>query len=100
MIQFDWDSFYSRSDLAEMLGPHGVDVDHFISRLRPRRVFRALYRGSDILEAWDRATELSEPATPPPTRHPGGRRGKTASNRRKKGLIGGVFSPEELGLEE
>lgn len=73
MFKIEENALYSRADLAEGLAPMGVDVDHFIARLRPRKVFRMVWLGSDILKAFQTATPLSEQEdapelSPPDTR--------------------------------
>jgi len=60
MIEIKTNCLYSRSDLTDMLEPAGVDVDHFISRLRPRKVFKQLYYGADLLKALDAAPALAD----------------------------------------
>jgi hypothetical protein len=96
MILIQRDALYTRQDLAELLEPAGVDVDTFISKIKPRRVLRALYRGSDLLTAWDSAMELSEPMSLPAAKNSGNR--KRRSSPTKGNLIGGVFTPEDIGL--
>ena len=60
MFTIDPNSFYSRADLAGLLGPEGVDVDTFTARLKTRKVFRQLWRGADILEAYTVAPGLAD----------------------------------------
>ncbi|MCG3198353.1 MAG: hypothetical protein GHCLOJNM_02852 [bacterium] len=98
MIEIHPNRFYTRGDLAELLAPAGVDVDHFIATVKPRRVLKALYRGSDLLTGWDRARELGEPVPIPQAKNSGGRRRKTGPNGSEDRLIGGIFSREEIGL--
>ena len=43
-----------------MLGPAGIDVDTFIGRLRPRKVFRMAWFGEDLLAALRAASPLSD----------------------------------------
>jgi len=62
MFVIDPNSFYTRKDLAELLAPAGVDVDSFTARLKARKVFRAFWKGSDLLKAYDAAPELAERA--------------------------------------
>lgn len=73
MIRIERDTFYSRADLQALLEPCGVDADTFIGRLRPRKVFRALYKGSDILAAYDAAVPLAETHELPPPKNSGNR---------------------------
>lgn len=74
MIEINPHALYTRDDLAAMLKPAGVDVDHFIARLKPRKVFKMLFYGADILKALETAPSLAErdelPTSvelPPPT---------------------------------
>ena len=60
MIEIKPNALYSRSDLAAMLEPAGVDVDHFINRLKPRKVFKMLWTGEDILAALRSAPALAD----------------------------------------
>ena len=60
MFEIHKDAFYSRSDLQELLKPMGLDVDLFIGRLKARKVFRAVWKGSDILTAWEQAPALAD----------------------------------------
>jgi len=60
MFEIHKDAFYSRSDLQELLKPMGVDVDLFIGRLKARKVFRQLWRGADILDAYAAAPALAD----------------------------------------
>ncbi len=68
MIKLDPLAYYTRSDLAELLGPTGVDVDTYIGRLRPRKVFRQLFWGEDLIEAQRQAKGLGEADEPVATR--------------------------------
>ena len=104
MIHLDRDGLYSRQDLAGLLAESGVDVDHFIGRIKCRKVFRMLWLGADILEAIKTAPALSERedrADPPPG-IPGRRRGRPRKDQAApgggKGLIGGYFDPVKLGI--
>ena len=60
MFAIDPNSFYSRADLAGLLGAEGVDVDTFTARLRARKVFRQMWKGSDLLAAWETAPGLTD----------------------------------------
>ncbi len=60
MIRIEPNCLYSRADLAAMLEPAGVDVDHFIARLRPRKVFKMVWLGEDLLAALRTAPALAE----------------------------------------
>lgn len=70
MFKIEENGLYSRADLAEALAPMGVDVDHFIGRLRPRKVFKMVWLGADLLAAFRAAPSLAEredaPELPPP----------------------------------
>jgi len=77
MIEIKANCLYSRADLAAMLEPAGVDVDHFIARLRPRKVFKMVWLGADILKAFEAAPALAErPDAPelPPAANRGNRK--------------------------
>ena len=77
MIEIKRDALYSRADLAKMLRDSGIDVDTFIARLKPRKVFKALYYGADLLKALDAAPALKERAaarTSAKPKNKGGRR--------------------------
>jgi len=103
MIHLDRDGLYSRQDLAGLLAESGVDVDHFIGRIKCRKVFRMLWLGADILEAIKTAPALgeSEDRADPLPGIPGRKRGrprKQGAIPTGKGLIGGMFRPEDLGI--
>ncbi len=59
MIEIKPNCLYSRNDLGQMLARSGVDVDFFIARLKPRKIFRMLWLGTDILDALASAAPLS-----------------------------------------
>ena len=86
-IHIDPDAAYSRGLLKEAVcDPLGIDVDTFLSRLKPRKVFRGAWLGSDVLNAWRAAAPLEERAKPP-----------KAKGRRKRAT---GFTPEELGISK
>ena len=58
------DTLYSRADLIEILEPMGINVNTFVSRLKPKKVFRMVYLGSDILDAFRNASVLGEDSDP------------------------------------
>lgn len=84
MICIDPNALYTREDLRQLLEDAGIDVDVFIARLRPRKVFRRLFWGQDLLDGLRAAPALSAhyetPATSQharfqsekPRRHPRG----------------------------
>lgn len=89
-IRIERDVLYTRSDLATILEPAGINVDTFLSRLGPRKVFRMVWLGEDLLEAYREAPALrDEKPMPPP---------KNRGNRKGTGKIGGLFTREEVGL--
>lgn len=90
MVRIDPDTLYSRGDLAEVLAPLGINPDSFVARIKPRKVFRSAFLGSDLLEAIRRADPLGADHPIPPARSRGGRRPE------KKAV--GSFTLEELGL--
>jgi hypothetical protein len=86
-------ALYSKADLVEMLQPFEINVDHFLARVQCVKRFRSAWLGEDLLQAIRTTTPLA------------GKDGKdlpeiTVKGRRnKKGdLIGGVFSPVDLGI--
>ena len=60
MIRIDPSSLYSRRDLIELLAPLGIDADHFVRVLRPKRVFRLAWLGAHLLAAFEAAPALAE----------------------------------------
>jgi hypothetical protein len=88
LIEISPNGLYSRQDLAELLRPFGLDADHFIGRLRPRKVFRSCWLGSDLLAALRDAPALDDRrrAVPEP-RGRGGRRGRAGATPALDGLI-------------
>ena len=60
MLEIKPNALYTRSDLAALLEPAGVNVDHFIGRLKPRKVFKMIWFGEDILAALRNAQALPE----------------------------------------
>ena len=101
MFKIEPDTFYSRADLAGMLDGSGVDVDFFIGRLKSRKVFRVLWRGADILRAYEEATDLQDRASAAKSVEPknrGNRQPRRKSEEASTELIGGIFRGEEIGL--
>ena len=98
MIRIEADVFYTRSDLADLLKPAGVDVDTFVGKLKPPKVFKQLYRGRDLLEAYENAVRPGEDRQVESPRSKT-RRGNTPPLNEKKDLIGGVIDPKKIGLE-
>ena len=83
MIEIKPDTFYTRQDLASLLAPAGVDVDTFTARLKARKVFRAVWSGRDLLDAYVKAPALGERADDgdaalPEARNRGNRRRRRA----------------------
>ena len=60
MIRFEENIFYTRADLAKLFAGSGLDPDTFIARLKPRKVFRAGWLGSDLLEAFRKAPAIDQ----------------------------------------
>jgi hypothetical protein len=51
MIEINPNALYTRADLAAMLEGSGVQVDHFVKRLGPRKVLKTLPLSEDLLQA-------------------------------------------------
>ena len=56
---------YTRNDLANLLSGSGLEVDTFIARLRPRKVFKLLFFGEDLIAALRTAPALSDRSDAP-----------------------------------
>lgn len=84
MFKIERDALYTRQDLAAMLEPAGVDVDHFIGRLRPVKRFKMLYFGFDLLAALETCQPLAEREDAPALPAPANR-----GNRKRRGAAGG-----------
>ena len=105
MFAIDPNSFYSRADLAGLLGAEGVDVDTWTARLRARKVFRQLWKGSDLLAAWETAPGLTDHGSGdgvdmPAARNRGNRRRRPGA---RKGNVPGAklaAQMEELKAQE
>ena len=91
MIEIRPNVLYSRADLAEALAPAGVDVDHFIGRLRPRKVFKMLWLGEDILAALRTAPALAD--------RPEGAALPAPANRGNRGRRGGAARADRPGAK-
>lgn len=95
-FRFDPDTYYTKPDIKAFCDSVGIDVDTFLSRLNPRKVFKGLYKGSDLNAAYDGALPLEDgrkvvqPVDLPETRK---RKSKPA------GKTYGGFSAEVIGLE-
>ena len=76
-LRIDANALYTRASLAALLDGTGVDVDTFTKRIAARKVFRMLWLGSDLLEAYRKAPELSDKPEAPP--QPKGRKPRKAS---------------------
>jgi hypothetical protein len=95
MIVIHRDALYSRSDLASLLEPLGIDPDTFISRLKPRKVFRSAWWGADLIKAIEQAPSLPQM---PPAKNSGNRTRRKAAGRSGGELVAGIFTREEIGL--
>lgn len=88
-------ALYSKPDLEKMLEPFGIDVDHFLARIQCVKRFRSAWLGEDLLQAIRNTAPLSAkdlPEIPGPSKR---RRRKAVDN-----LIGGMFTPSELGIRQ
>ena len=93
--RIDPDTIYTRDDLAEAVSPFGINVATFLSRLRPKKVFKSGWLGSDILEAYRNAPPLGAPCELPHTQ--GSRPQRSSRGKRRQSDETG-FTDEELGL--
>ncbi len=99
MFKIDPAALYSKNDLTAYLEQEGIDIDHFLFRLKCKKKFRGLWFGEDLIEALRRVSPLSDSEektaktvftqTPPRTR-------KTKSETQ---MIGGTINPSNLGLK-
>ena len=92
MFRLDPHALYTRQDLIDGLAPLGIDADAFLARLKPRKVFRMVWLGADLIAAFERAETLAErrDAPLPSARGKGGRR------KGAEATVGG-FTLEEIG---
>ena len=98
-IRIDPDTIYSRTDLAAVAAEFGLRVDTFLDRLKPRKVFKSAWLGSDILEAWRRAPALGDARELPVGQNRGNRTSRKQPAKDGGGrLIAGRFRPEDLGI--
>ena len=89
MIRIERDGLYSRTDLAELLKPFGLDVDTWTARLKPRKVFKSLWLGEDLLDALKAAPALGDPQPLPRARNGG-------NGKRRKGVGKHHITMEEV----
>ncbi len=96
-FRFDPDTYYTKADIKVFCDSVGIDVETFLARLNPRKVFKCLYKGSDLNAAYDSAIPLEDgvrrPTQPIDLPHPREYKSK------KPGKTIGGFSLEALGLE-
>ena len=62
MMRLEPDALYSRRDIETGLKGSGLSVETFLARLKPRKVFRGLWWGRDLLTAYENAEALVEAA--------------------------------------
>lgn len=95
---FEDEWYFSKDDVRDRVEPAGIDVDTFLSRLNPRKVFKVLFKGSDLNEAYMLAASLEDGVRKPiePVDLPETRRRRS----RKPGKTYGGFSAEVIGLEQ
>jgi hypothetical protein len=91
-IRIEPNGIYTRDTLKAILDPVGIDVDFFIRRLKPKKVFRLAWFGVHLIEAWEQAPALYETKPTPNGMNRGNRRGKGSSK-------GSIFSDADLGIE-
>ena len=91
MIEFWPNALYSREDLRTILAAEKMNADSFIAKIRPKKIFRALWLGKHLNDAMAAGPALSEKPTLPPGRNKGGR--KAAGN-------GDLLAIDDLGLHD
>jgi hypothetical protein len=64
MKRIDPDTLYSREDLKELFADFGLNADTVTGRIRPRKIFRGFFLGSDLLEALRNAPALNDREEP------------------------------------
>ena len=97
-VRIDPDTCYTRAALKESVtGPLGVDVDRFLARIKPRKVFRTCWLGSDILEAW-RAAEALGTLKDRDSAKSGRKRRARKAKECRPGTVSG-FDPRKIGME-
>lgn len=99
MFEFKANAVYTKSDLEEYLAPSGMDVNHFLNRLRPVKRFKSLYLGRDLIAALESLPAVERDTEevrfdPLPTRGGGRKPRKRGPGER---LIGGVFDRPTWG---
>jgi hypothetical protein len=67
MFKIDPDTFYTKQDLITLFGDT-ADIETFLSKVQPHKVLRTVYRGKDLLRAWDRCVKHDIYAEPLPKR--------------------------------
>ena len=88
MFEIRPNALYTRSDLEASFSEMGVDVDAFISRIKPKRISKAVYWGTDLIDAIDQANPIQGLSRSRSRRMPRARsRGKAAA-----------FTDKELGI--
>ena len=95
MIEIKAAALYTKADLEIFLEEAGVDVDHFLSRVRCPKKFRNLWYGEDLIQALQAVPPLSEGEKKELPSAPRKRQKKARGE-----LIGNVFTPSELGIRQ
>lgn len=97
-VRIDENGVYTRSILRqEVTDRLGIDVDTFLQRLKPKKVFRKAWLGSDILDAWRAAPGLEHQLK---TMMPHAYTKRRNLKRKEKGGVSKGFTPEEIGVFE
>ncbi len=85
IFRIERDVLYSRAALAEALQGL-VDVDRFLMRLRPRKVFKNCYLGADLIRALEVAKPIGDDEETEPLTVRNGIRPGQSRRRVPKGL--------------
>lgn len=85
VFKIERDTLYSRAALADALAGL-IDLDRFLMRLRPRKIFKNCYLGADLLRALDEAKPIGEDDEAEPLTVRNGSRPGQSRRRVPKGL--------------
>ena len=89
MFEIHPNALYTRSDLETAFSEMGVDVDTFISKIKPKRISKAVYWGADLIEAINEAEPLQGLSRS---------RSKLRFSRERRRAKAAPFTDKELGI--